>query len=293
MKDSRLYGKFTLDFPDSHKIMPLSDAAFRCLVEATLWSRKHLTDGLLPSRYAVARWSLSVLEELTSNDASNPSLEVVEGGYQIRDFAQHQDTRADIDARRERNKANGQKGGLAKAKRSAKRVGKQVASESVSENVAETETYIKEDRGAFDASFDAFWTAYPRKVGRKAASKAYAKAVTEIDPDTLLIAARSYAQSVDGSDPKFVAHPTTWLNQGRWDEFTPAATQSPEDFVRDCWREGTIAPITDRCGRKPDCIRWPDPMPDDFDRDMFLVDFRRGWIEENRAELVEALRGRL
>lgn len=76
-------------------------------------------------------------------------------------------------------------------------------------------------------------------------------------------------------------------------DIRPTVGLTPEDFLRDCWQNGTIAPITDRCGRKPDCIRWPDPMPDDFDRDMFLVDFRRGWIEENRAELVEALRGRL
>ena len=36
-KDIRLYAKFTLDFSDHPKIMPLSDAAFRCLIEATLW----------------------------------------------------------------------------------------------------------------------------------------------------------------------------------------------------------------------------------------------------------------
>jgi hypothetical protein len=51
-KDQRLYGKFTLNFPRHPKIAILSDAAFRCLVEATLYSRDELTDGLLASRYA-------------------------------------------------------------------------------------------------------------------------------------------------------------------------------------------------------------------------------------------------
>lgn len=142
MKDQRLYGRFTLDFPDSAKIMPLSDAAFRCLVEATLWSRRHQTDGWLPSRYAVARWSLDVLRELASNDSEKPSLIEHEHGWQIHDFAAHQDTKVDIDARRERNKLNGQKGGLARGKRVAKRV----ASNSVSETQAETETETETDR---------------------------------------------------------------------------------------------------------------------------------------------------
>lgn len=138
-KDQRLYGKFTLDFPDHPKIAILSDAAFRCLVEATLWSRRQERDGLLARRYAVARWSLGVLQELCNNDDEKPSLVEREEGWYIHDYAEHQDTKADIDARRERNRAAGQKGGLAKAKHRAKRGAKQPASETLSETVAEKE----------------------------------------------------------------------------------------------------------------------------------------------------------
>lgn len=147
-KDGRLYAKFTLDFPDSHKVLPLSDKAFRALVEMTIWSRKQMTDGVLASRLAVAKWSLEVCQELCTNDPVNPSLIEVENGYLIHDFAEHQDTRAEIEARSERNKAAGRKGGQARAKRSAKRV----ASESLSETQAETETeteslsYVVDDR---------------------------------------------------------------------------------------------------------------------------------------------------
>ena len=140
-KDGRLYAKFTLDFPDSHKIMPLSDAAFRALVEMTIWSRRQMTDGFLASRYAVARWSLDVCQELATNDPTNPSLVEVENGYLIHDFASHQDTKAEIEARTARNKLAGQKGGLAKAKRSAKQVAKRNSSEPVAETETETETY--------------------------------------------------------------------------------------------------------------------------------------------------------
>lgn len=138
-KDARYYGKLTLDFPDHPKILPLSDAAFRCLVEATLWSCQHQTDGWLASRLAVARWGVEVLTELCTNDLSNPSLIEVENGWMIHDFAEHQSTKADIEARRQRAVIAGQQGGLAKAKRTAKRTVKRVASKPLSKNVAEIE----------------------------------------------------------------------------------------------------------------------------------------------------------
>lgn len=143
-KDQRLYGKFTLNFPDHPKIFILSDAAFRCLVEATLWCRAQENDGFLARRLAVAKWSLDVLQELCQNDPENPSLVEREEGWYIHDYAEHQETKADIEARRERNRAAGQMGGLAKAKRSAKRDAKPKASKPVSENVAEKEKHSSE-----------------------------------------------------------------------------------------------------------------------------------------------------
>jgi hypothetical protein len=142
-KDQRLFAKFTLDFPQNPKIMPLSDAAFRCIVEATIWSRDHVTDGFLARRLALAKWSLDVLLELCTNDDQKPSLIEREEGWYIPDYAEHQDTKADIEARRERAKVAGQKGGLAKAKRPAKRPAKPAASKTLSENVAEEE--VEED----------------------------------------------------------------------------------------------------------------------------------------------------
>jgi hypothetical protein len=118
-KDDRLYGKFTLDFPSNKKIAILSDAAFRCLVEATLWSREQKSDGLLARRYAVARWSLSVLQELCTNDDQNPSLIETQEGWTIHDYDQHQDTKAEIEERSQRNKRAGQRGGLARSQRNA------------------------------------------------------------------------------------------------------------------------------------------------------------------------------
>lgn len=282
MKDRRLYAKFTLDFADNYKILPLSDEAFRCLVEATLWSRKHMTDGVLARRYAVARWGLGVMTELATNDPENPSLIESEEGWLIRDFAEHQDTRAEIEARSERNKAAGQKGGQARAKRSAKRV----ASASVSETQAETETETYKNKG----DFEAFWTAYPRKVSRKAAEKAYTKALADVTAEQLLTAAKAYAHSVKDSDPKFIAHPTTWLNQGRWDEFETAPSVDPDQFLRDCWERGSFGPITTLTG-------YPCPLPEfrgegepGFDKETARRDFYRGFIADKHDELLMRVR---
>jgi hypothetical protein len=138
-KDPRLFIKVMLDFAENEKILPLSDAAFRALIEMTLWSRARESDGWLASRLALAKWSPEILHELSTNHPTKPSLIASENGWQIHDYAEHQETKADIEARRERNRLAGQKGGLAKGKRGAKRVAKPSASESPSENVAEIE----------------------------------------------------------------------------------------------------------------------------------------------------------
>jgi 5-methylcytosine-specific restriction endonuclease McrA len=52
--------EFTLDFPDSHKILPLSDAAFRAIVSMILHSLRDKTNG----RIRPEEWSADVLVEL-------------------------------------------------------------------------------------------------------------------------------------------------------------------------------------------------------------------------------------
>jgi len=65
------------------------------------------------------------------------------------------------------------------------------------------------------SSFEDFWIAYPRKVGKQAAMKAYARAIRTAKPDEIIAGARRYAEDPNRVDA-FTAHPTTWLNAGRW-----------------------------------------------------------------------------
>lgn len=144
-KDDRLYARFTLDFPDSPKFIGLSVDAKWAYVEMVIYSRRMMTDGFIANAVALAKWGASVCLELASNDVQNPSLIEVENGYQIHDFAEHQSTKAEIDALRNKRKSAGRKGGEASARARAKQVPKQNRSKSNPETETETET----DRGGY------------------------------------------------------------------------------------------------------------------------------------------------
>ncbi len=62
------------------------------------------------------------------------------------------------------------------------------------------------------------YQAYPRKVGHKAAVKSIVKALKEVPYETLLKKVKQYASSANGGDKRFIPHPTTWFNQGRWED---------------------------------------------------------------------------
>lgn len=70
--------------------------------------------------------------------------------------------------------------------------------------------------------FDRFWQTYPRHVGKADARKAWDRALRQgTDPDRILAGASRFAADPNlptGADARFVPHPATWINQGRWDD---------------------------------------------------------------------------
>ena len=79
-----------------------------------------------------------------------------------------------------------------------------------------------------DASdrFAEFWAIYPRRQGKGAAVKAWAKAIKRANPDAILKAAAEYRDDPQ-REPQFTAHPSTWLNQDRWEDEPLPAPSSP------------------------------------------------------------------
>ena len=84
-----------------------------------------------------------------------------------------------------------------------------------------------------DKQFDLFWQLYPRKASKKAARKAWA----DIKPDdalfsaimTALNAAVRYWQN-QGVSLKHIPHPSTWLNEERWEDEFPFPAAQPTGF---------------------------------------------------------------
>jgi hypothetical protein len=78
--------------------------------------------------------------------------------------------------------------------------------------------------------FDTFWAAYPKKIGKDAAWRAWQKR----RPDAELLAAMLSAIGRQVSWPQwqkdggqFIPNPSTWLNQGRWQDEAAKVVESP------------------------------------------------------------------
>jgi hypothetical protein len=99
-------------------------------------------------------------------------------------------------------------------------------------------------RSPYSVHFEQWWKLYPRPVGKKAAFRAYERAVKalrtagEPNPRGVLEAAlRAALEGWKGKSGRFVPHPTTWLNQGRWDD-PPEASLPAKPAGRDAFGVG-------------------------------------------------------
>jgi len=68
--------------------------------------------------------------------------------------------------------------------------------------------------------FLAFWEAYPRKTAKESARKAWVAATKRVPVAEIMSGLARYSFS---SDPQFVPHPATWLNQHRWADETASS----------------------------------------------------------------------
>lgn len=95
-----------------------------------------------------------------------------------------------------------------------------------------------------DVGFDAFWKSYPRKIGKGAARKSWDK----IKPSESLLAKIIFAveqqkKSADWQkeNGKYIPHPTTWLNQERWDDEVQLSAIEEWKLKKGITSEGCVA----------------------------------------------------
>jgi hypothetical protein len=82
--------------------------------------------------------------------------------------------------------------------------------------------------------FDEFWSIYPRRKCKKAARIAYDRARRRHwKREEILAGVMRYAEECCGTDPRFIAHPATWLNGERWTDEPdiPVARKSGDSLV--------------------------------------------------------------
>lgn len=67
-------------------------------------------------------------------------------------------------------------------------------------------------------TFARFWSTYPRKVGKQAAQRAFEKAISKYDVNVILEGLDRMVADPNLPDKQFLPHPSTWLNEGRWED---------------------------------------------------------------------------
>ena len=83
------------------------------------------------------------------------------------------------------------------------------------------ETREQPSKTLAERRFDEFWAAYPKKVGKKAARSSWNKIKPDAELHDKIMTAIGRARVTDQwqrENGRFIPNPTTWLNQGRWDD---------------------------------------------------------------------------
>ena len=92
-------------------------------------------------------------------------------------------------------------------------------SEEEEEEETESKSEAKSNPNTSRASaFDVFWKAYPKKTGKEAARKSFARAKADIGTMLSALEVQKQSEQWTKDNGQFIPNPTTWLNQGRWED---------------------------------------------------------------------------
>ena len=101
-----------------------------------------------------------------------------------------------------------------------------------------------------ESAFEEFWKAYPKKVGKAEAKKAFAKIPKAAWPNLVpAVEAQKKSKQWQKDDGQFIPNPSTWLNQGRWDDELDehtGQTASPNAVRASCSNYGFQSSDIDR-----------------------------------------------
>ena len=210
------------------------------------YANQYLTDGYLANAVLIRLDQGNNRDELVWAKLWIES----EDGICINDYTEHQSSKADVEAKKEQVRDRVQRFRT-----------KSNAVSNADVTLSETE-YRNRIQNTDTEAFDRFWSVYPRKAGKQDAQRSFERALKVATLDEILAGAQKYAD-----DPnrvaQFTAHPSTWLNQGRWSD-DPLPRRTAEDARRGVISTPTIVPPRFTADEAPT----GSPMPD-FIKDMF------------------------
>lgn len=281
-RDKRLYMTFPIDFWTHPKVSRLSDAAFRAFVESNGHSRMIESDGRIEAEDAEFMWKPEILAELLRSHPTRPLMLREGDAYVLRDYAQHQFTKADRDGlserRREAGKAGAAKrwGGIANAKHTVTGAmqddGKAWLEKGIGTGESNKNSAHPSDSPStqmINQMFDSFWQAWPVKKGKEPARKSFVKALKAgADIKAIMAGVEAYkselgpimgGKTVDGRTPKYAQG---WLTDKRWEDEPSSAST---DAINAQWDAAIADHKPDPCanGHKwaadGSCVRFPCP----------------------------------
>lgn len=217
-------------FTESRKVkaIPRKDRfqALGLWLTAGNFAAKELTDGHIPTYYLEDIFAPEELIEilisvgLWDRDA--------EGEIWFHDWCEYQPSATAYREKQEKLKAKrSEDGKVAAAKRwhkepNAAPIGLPIESAKVQnapEPEPEPEPFTSNEVNTYgDLAFDEFWSFYPRKIGKGGAKKTWQKITRRVKPEVIVEGARRMASDPNLPETQFIPHPSTWLNEGRWDD---------------------------------------------------------------------------
>ncbi|WP_193104672.1 hypothetical protein [Brachybacterium sp. FME24] len=232
----QLFARLALDYFDHPKVAGLSSDAIVAHLEMLVYSRKYLTDGVIPMRVAM-RYAMPVVDELASNDPENPSVTRCDDGSLILyGYGDFQETKADVDGRRRSARERAEARWSKDAKSTAPRNARSNAA-SNAETETETETYISASQASAKVPdlFPDWWAIWGKKKAKGDAAKAYKAALKIIPHDDLMAKTRTYWEHVKatGLELTYVPYPASWLRAEQWDDDLTADTPQQQQAVFD------------------------------------------------------------
>lgn len=204
------------------------------------YCNRNLTDGFIPKPVAKrlldwdgVAWRMWQGELMGGGDdatAIDVSLHLVDvglwhdadGGFQVHDYHDFQPTAESVKA--ERAKARDRMQAVRSARSSVAGSSDVRANNTVNitRSSSSPNPNPKEDQTlsatGVAGAFDDFWSLYPKKVGKQKAKAKFIVNAKRVGAAVIIDGLKAQLPTLRSADPKFIPHPTTWLERGSWDD---------------------------------------------------------------------------